>query len=88
VVVISLAPNPVKDQLLIYSNGIEQSASHDIPILMWNILDFTGAIVDRGEFVGDDQLSIDVSRLVPQIYLLRVSGSNGIITVQRFLKQD
>lgn len=73
-------PNPARNEIWIYSGtGLDEQTIE--------ILDRSGRIVERRQPEGLSYDNLDISRLVPGLYILRVRGSDNEASV-RFIKTD
>ena len=84
---ITLMPNPVKNQVTIRATW-QDVIAQPFALLFWEIIDITGVHIAHGEMRCEDETRIDLSMLSPQLYLIRVSDTQGRTMVQRFFKQD
>ena len=85
---ITLAPNPVHETLAVtaeWESGVVSQTAHKI---QWDMCDIRGTHMASGEFSSEGEFLLDVSRLLPQMYLVRFRDSDGSVVVQRFLKQE
>lgn len=78
---LSTYPNPAIDQLNFRLNG--QGATFN----SFEIIDYTGRMIDRASFDSTAERSIDVSNLSTGIYFLRVTTQNNQTVVRRFVKK-
>jgi hypothetical protein len=84
---IVLAPNPVDEYLSVipvWEDNIEHPAEH----MRWEMLSVTGIRVGHGQIASDQPTNIDVSGLNAQIYIIRISDTEGRVVMQRFVKTE
>lgn len=76
---LNIFPNPAKDKLFIVSD--EKNIDH------MQIMSLDGKIIHNASGVMNQQSSIDVSALLPGVYLINISFDNGAVVKRKFIKQ-
>jgi len=79
----NIAPMPVKNHLTVTFDAVEQS---DIDI---QVYDAMGRLVLREKGIanqGNNQVRLDVNKLVPANYILQISTANQAVT-EKFVKE-
>jgi hypothetical protein len=77
----SIYPNPAGDMLSVRNTGDLQSD------LQYQIIDVNGRILKEGTIAANSrETEIPVHAIAPSVYLLRITGSNGISDQLRFVK--
>jgi hypothetical protein len=84
---VNISPNPVSGQLSIRTKS-EETSLEDSYSFFWEIMDLRGVQINEGYMQSNAEMTIDVSTLTTQLYLLRISDARGGLVVQRFLKVD
>ncbi|MBN1820399.1 MAG: CotH kinase family protein [Prolixibacteraceae bacterium] len=75
---VNIYPNPVQFKLVVQSP--------DLIFNSFEIIDLTGRIIKKDNRICSNQFNIDVSDLLPEIYMLRLNCKNGERIVRRFTK--
>jgi len=77
--IVSIAPNPVKEKLVLsLRNKISSSSTY-------SIIDTKGVVLKEQKLITNPQ-SIDVSNLNKGFYIIKINNG-GVITTQKFIKQ-
>ncbi len=80
----AIFPNPVKDRLTV---KIEGSASEKVSV---QVVDLAGKVLSVQNVqvgIGENQISVNTSKLTNGNYILKVTTENGETSVQKFVKQ-
>ncbi len=78
--IISLFPNPTKNELFLTSNNTAGS-------LKLKIFNIEGKLLSNQNIAVEKETSIDVSQLSSGIYFLNIEDENGNTTIKKFIKQ-
>ena len=78
---LSIFPNPAQNQLnfRLEAQGLNFNG--------YEIIDYTGRVVDRATFENTTEQSINISQFTSGVYFLRVNTENNQSIVKRFLKR-
>lgn len=77
---LTLFPNPAREDIWIYSKN-------DLENAIFQIIDLSGKLVSQKKAFGKAYASLDVSDLMPGVYVLKVTGLNYIESA-RFVKYE
>jgi hypothetical protein len=81
-----LTPNPASERLSILTEDVQDAP--ESAVMRWEILDMSGRLIESAMPILSNDIDIDVSKFIPQLYMIRITDSSGRVEVHRFLKLE
>ena len=86
---VAISENNLKNQIMLYPNPAFNQLtikSENTPIESIEILDITGRKISSYHFILKSSYQINIEHLKPGIYLIKTDGSDGSVSVSKFVK--